>query len=158
MRVVKLEWNEISHRGAQLLGEFLAENDTLESLDLYGCRVRDTGARSLALALSKNKTLTHRTLDCLHFLLSRSYSLPFARKTVGLFNCGINDDGATHLARHLFRNTTLKFLNLDNNNIDDDLVDFCHACTSRNSNEDAEFPDIHEYVSILQHLHLVFSV
>lgn len=70
VHTLKLEWNEITHRGAQLLGEFLMENSTLHSLDLYGCRIRDNGTKALAIALSTNTALTYRT----YFLLYLSFS------------------------------------------------------------------------------------
>ncbi len=83
LKVLDLNCNEISFKGAECLAKYLkAPGCTLEALHIANNRLSDFGAKAIAQALSVNKSLVH--LDC-------------------TFN-QIEDKGLSFIAQSLFRN------------------------------------------------------
>ena len=93
--VLQMCTNQITDRGAQLLGKAIRSSTSIKQLNLRENQILDTGARWLAQALRMNSTLT----------------------SLNLVNNQINDEGGTCLARSLYVNTTLTKLFLANNAI-----------------------------------------
>jgi len=58
--VLDLSCNKLNFKGCEHIGKFLlGENCVLESLNLANNRTGVHGAKAMALALSKNRTLIH---------------------------------------------------------------------------------------------------
>lgn len=94
LRVLDLNSNEISFKGCQAICKFLkGENCRLESLHLATNKCSDYGAKAIAQALAKNKSLIH---------LDMTYN-------------NINDFGLTLFAQALTENTTLMSFKLFGN-------------------------------------------
>lgn len=91
LRILDLSCNKLNFKGCEALGKFLlGENCVLESLNLSNNRTGHYGAKALALALSKNRTLIH--LD--------------------MTTNDIDDDGLRMLGECLYENTNLVSLKL----------------------------------------------
>lgn len=105
LRVLDLSANRIAFQGCEALGKFLiSDYCNLESLILANNRTGVYGAKALALALSKNKTLIH--LD--------------------MTTNNINDDGLRMLGDSLYLNNTLASLKLYWNDFDQSSLKVFH--------------------------------
>ncbi|CAF1017840.1 unnamed protein product [Rotaria sp. Silwood1] len=93
---LRLEYNDISAKGATILADGLYGNTTLAELQLSHNRISDMGTHALAQAL----TINNVTLDWLE-----------------LHSNSITDEGAEYLADMLKRNKTITLLGLGSNRI-----------------------------------------
>lgn len=60
LRILDLSCNKINFKGCEAIGKFLyGANCVLESLNLANNRTGHHGAKAIATALSKNRTLRH---------------------------------------------------------------------------------------------------
>jgi NLR family CARD domain-containing protein 3 len=85
---------QMRDQGAQILGDFLAKNKVLVTLDLSYSKIENTGIAALADGLKNNTTLKHLML--------------YSQKSVE----GLIDKDAYKLANALRENTTLESLHL----------------------------------------------
>jgi Ran GTPase-activating protein (RanGAP) involved in mRNA processing and transport len=105
LRVLDLSCNKINFKGCESLGKFmLGENCVLESLNISNNRTGHYGAKSMALALAKNRTLIH--LD--------------------MTTNDIDDDGLRMLGESLYENTNLVSLKLYWNHFDQSSLKVFH--------------------------------
>ena len=97
-----------------VIGHLLAVNTSLITLNLFNNGINDHGAKAIADALTKNRSLTELNLG--------NQAVRGARDSVGLARSeyGIGDDGASAIADALKTNATLVRLYLNNNCIGDD--------------------------------------
>jgi len=105
LRVLDFSANKISFKGCEAIGKYLiGENCMLESLNLSSNKTGHYGAKAMALALSKNRTLIH--LD-----MTRN---------------DIDDDGLRMLGESLYENGNLTSLKLYWNNFDQGSLKVFH--------------------------------
>jgi hypothetical protein len=115
---IKLEFNGITSSGAHELAEFLKVNKNITMIDLYAnTKIGDAGAVDFAILLCQNTSLEY----------------------LGLFSCGITNIGAKAIIKAVKNyNKTIKSINLYNNKIDDELLEYLDQLLRRNKGENID--------------------
>jgi Ran GTPase-activating protein (RanGAP) involved in mRNA processing and transport len=123
LKILDLSCNKINHKGCESIGKFLlGDNCVLESLNLANNRTGHYGAKYMAMALAKNRTLIH--LD--------------------MTTNDIDDDGLRMIGESLFENSQLVSLKLYNNHFDQSSLKVFHELVY-NHKKDEEFATLYYF-------------
>ncbi|KAL0483523.1 hypothetical protein AKO1_014541 [Acrasis kona] len=122
LKTLRLEYNNITSRGARKICEVLKQNKSVIQLNMYSNLIGDLGAYAFADLLLHNATI----------------------KKLNLNGCGITDQGVRAIAKSMKTNVTLTDLNISNSDIQEEVYyDIIEALCKRNANpnEGIEIPD-----------------
>lgn len=118
---IKLEFNDITSAGAQMLAQWLQTNNNVKRLNLYENRkIGDEGALAFAGLIKQGTSL----------------------KSLNLFGCGITDVGARAIAKAIMETKSSLVVDLNGNNVDESIIQAFTNYMTNKSNTD--LPEIVE--------------
>ena len=116
---VYLTYNPIGDTGASLISEVVRETATLKTLILYNCGITSRGAEDLSRALAQNSSLEKLDIGWNYLVgddgishVAEALKQNKQLKELWISQCGMTDKGAASLASALTVNNSLKMLHM----------------------------------------------